>query len=118
MLLNGDCVKILEAMYDHPENRLDEKRYASCVKTFSDLKFISSRMNYENDDSSYWGIKPVFSPYEITNSGKAYVETVRDIRKENAEAKKKAREAKIISIIALVISGASVIVSVILKIFF
>lgn len=116
MLLNGDCVKILEAMYDHPDHVLDEHQHESCIKTLSELGFVSSQCSYEDDDS-YLGIKAVYSPYRITNSGKAYVETVRNIRTENAETKKQAREAKIISIIALIISASGIVASVVMHFF-
>lgn len=113
MLLNKECVQLLEIMYDHPENVLDESHYEDCMHTLSELGFVSSHLHYEDDDS-YWGVSAVRSPYKITNSGKAYVETVRNNRIENAEAKKQAREAKIISIVALVISASGIIASIVL----
>lgn len=116
MLLNEDCIQFLEAMYDHQDRVLDEHQYESCIKTLSELGFVSSHRGYEDDDS-YWGIKVVYSPYKITNNGKAYVETVRNTRKENAESKKQAREAKIISIIALIISASGIIASIVLHFF-
>ena len=114
MLLSKDCVEMLESMYDHPENHLDESPDNSCMETLADLGFISTRRVYEDDDESFLGVKVVYSPYQITNSGRAYVETVRQTRAETAEANKKSQEVKIMSIISIVISAAAVIVPSIL----